>query len=178
MAKDDRVIPLPGKSTMSEFMVPAQDKLGHSATVHCRVPPGMLRDIEKLMVHKEVFGWETQSDFLRWAIRYGFDYAAKRSNDKQILNYGAERRAMEEALIEEQQHMMFKTDMEKVEKTVQMMESDGHRDRIVPLLLRMKERIARIEEKYWREHWRKEFTRKFNYYLRPVSLTDFDDGDG
>jgi hypothetical protein len=169
----DKSVPFPGKSSMTEFMTPSQDRHGHSAVLHVRVPPGLVRDFEKLMVHKENFGWETLSDFMRWCLRYGFDYAVKRTANKQLMNLGAERRAVEDMVVEEMMQLNFEKDMERIEGMVRLMEDKGHREPMIRTLIKIQTRIKNIDDPYWRKYYGAEFKKRFGRYVKPVSLTEF-----
>lgn len=170
-----QVSQIPDKMKMQEFMAPAQDRLGHSADIHFRVPPGVLREIGELMEHKDKFGWVTPSDFERWAIRHALDTATRAVKGNKLSNVGAMNSTRNKMLAMARLHAQFSEELEAMEKTISYMEDQGDRDQVMPLLVDIQRTISAMDDSYWRNKWKKEMVKRFSRYLRGVSLTEFED---
>lgn len=53
-----------------DYVVPIEDKKGHSIRMQCRVPTGWPRQVD-IIIGMKRHGWKTPSDFMRWALLDG-----------------------------------------------------------------------------------------------------------
>lgn len=166
----DFYVPPPSKKKDGEF--PRTVSFVLAGSVH--------RDIEVLLTHNgQKFPWQTFSDFMRWAAEHGLEYAAKSSDSGSLVNAAARRRAVYDAVMMQKMRADFIHQMDAVEEAMHDMVLNGHTQPVVENLLKLKASIKNDmgDDPYWQGVYAEEFDRRFEKYLKRVSLTKFSEDE-
>lgn len=153
-----------GRIPASEFIVPTQDTKGHSARMGCRVPPGMIHEVE-LILQSKVFPWGTPSDFLRYAVYRTLSLCNDMMQNSKVSNLHAQVTAMLTVMREDEESAFFQDVINKAEKSVSTLLAHNARGSAKQLIKRLLDNIDRIDDKYWRERYREEMTRRFKHVM-------------
>lgn len=157
----------------TEFLVAAQDTKGHSASVHFRIQPGTVRDIEVfLSEYKHKFGWSTASDFHRWAVKNALERAAKIAGDGKLSDAMEIKSIVDEMVADKLIRVQWTESMDQVAQTVERLSNAGMRDEAVRLLGKVKGKLRNMTDKRWQKRYEELFDERFGRLLKGVSLVD------
>jgi hypothetical protein len=161
-----------GKSTSAnEFFVATQDVKGHSARCEFRVIPALKRNIRVMLEnHGLDTGWETESDFLRWATLRGVSEIADRFKNGELDNYQRQVAAIHKVLAMQAQMLKFQQTMIDTEKYVREMETVGAREPARVMLLELAKAIGAMTDSTWKKIWMGDFKVRFKPFLKGASL--------
>ena len=171
MVNKDNVVSLKpkkqqGRIPTSEFIVPTQDTKGHSARIGCRIPPAMIHQVEKIIGTRQ-FPWDTQSDFLRWCVFKGINAAAELVDNPRVDNTMGQINAMVAILREEEEATTFVGVIERAEKVIGSLISQGATVPAKRTVNQLLEHIDQMDDKYWKNKFKKEVERRFGHVLIP-----------
>lgn len=149
-----------------EFLIPHQDKHGHSAHVQTRILPDEVKAIEGVILRNKFPGMKTMADFLRWSAYRGLGWLTEfmelddRTNDLHVAV-----RAMVEVAQQEMAMADLVLSAEEVEKAVNRMRAAGSEDRARDLVQRHVEQISQVKDEYWRDRALDVLRQKFGVWV-------------
>lgn len=149
--------PKPQKVAAHEFMVPMSDAHGHAARIEFRCLPDFKRRISLTIGAVPETGWKTESDFCRWAIRYGLDAIEVMAQDTELTNVMLKCKMMDMILAREEMNARISASLEHMSGVVDKMP----RAAAQRMISSMVEMAGEMDDDEWREIWLKELERKF-----------------
>jgi len=147
-----------------DFLVPATDDRGHSASMIFRLPPNLLYLAEALVASRE-FPFTTKAELVRWALWQGLKLLGDITRNRQISNYHSMlQAALSVARVSEQQ-VQFQRDIEKMCGTIHALMMTGAEKQARKLLAEIIGNIEAIDEEDWRDRYRQALTAKFPHLM-------------
>lgn len=166
------------KIAPKEFTVPTQDHHGHSARMGFRVPPGMVAELGAIMQkHGIDFGWSTEADFLRWAMRHGMDVVGKQLQDSRITNLRQSNHIARQIYAEQREFCEMDSLIDEARKMVTGVTNAGGVSTLPMVLKGLRTHLASCNDAFWRERWLAQFDREFGHFFRTASLVDVDESE-
>jgi hypothetical protein len=107
------------------------------------------------------FGWETDSDFWRWAGYAGWKYATDRLGDGKISNYGRQVKMMMDIVAERQRLLSFETGFAEIERTYRGLIDEGEKEDAEAFISEQRDKIAVMDDDKWRGKWERKFDKRF-----------------
>ena len=167
MAKDPKtVVPISGKaSTTSEFFVPTQDGHGHTGDFHCRIHPGMIRDVAELFaVGKDKVGWKTQDDCERYVVLEGLKAATVKLKAQSPSSLTALNLYMKNIGMEIEQAQVSEV-LRDTQKVIEYLQKINAHERVREIVRDGWRAINQVGFPHWREHLLREFERAFGHLM-------------
>jgi hypothetical protein len=160
-----------GGGGLGEFFVPSQDAHGHSARIDFRAIPALKRNIAIMLAsHGAATGWQTESDFMRWAVYRALDEIAAKFKDGELSNYQRQINAIRSIMDLEAQLLTFNQVLADAESYIKQMVAMGAKDQAKRMLLRVESEINKMDDNSWRKLWKKEFKARFGEYVKGVGI--------
>ena len=173
-----KIVKMKGKISASEFAVPATDQRGHSARVGFRITPEMKQAITMTMARAPETGWESDSQFWRWAGRLGLAHMDALIKDKRISNLNKRIEFIRQVIVEDGQLVAFRETFELAERSVKSLIEEGREEYARKRLLILEGEIGEIDDEDWRKTWQKKFQQKFGHLIKGARLPGRDrDGE-
>lgn len=151
-------------SPLSDFQIPAQDSHGHSTKVISRITPSMQRQIS-VIVEKNPFGWDTASDFVRWAIYHGQQKVTEHLGDPEISSTMALISSWVAAARVQQEHVKFSNSLEHISGTLAELRQHGADIAARKIVEEILSQIDGIDDPYWKKRFEEEIEGKFGSLL-------------
>lgn len=150
---------------LSEWQVPAQDSHGHTARIVVRIPPGMKHEIG-VVIQSKRFPWETDSDFVRWAVHRGLQQVAEQMHDPEVTSLQSLLNSWVAAAKHEQEHLKFQGTLEMVSGIITDLINAGAHANARRIVNDMLENAGKLDDVYWRERYTTEIANRFGGVLQ------------
>lgn len=170
-----------GKYPHREFWVPAHDSKGHTERIQIRLQPELAGRVQKILACK-IWPYENTQEIVRHAIKRHMDWLEH--EQPKCGNLMAQINAMNLQLYEEEQHQVMQATYDRMRKTFAENDRIGGavaRARNLAIACDMRDRIQRIEDKYWRSVWESKFAEEYNEVLdkapavEPMQIEEWDE---
>jgi hypothetical protein len=154
------------------FTIKAQDERGHSVRFQFRASPDMLTRTEEVLVHRQLFGWNTASDFYRWALYRGLQEAARVCADPHLQSAMAIMDMHVQSLQYLHEMARFRRNIDEVVKIVEELQLAGNTAQVRRVLIDTQTRIISMQDTTWRAIHTKEFNRRLGHLMEKLMDVD------
>ena len=147
------------------FSVPAKDANGDSGRVNFRLMPSMIRQVEILTKQGNPFGWQTPSDFHRWATKIALGKAVEMMDDRFLSNLNHQTNAIMQILNDENRLKEQRAALDRTENTVRELKLMQDHEGARITLQTIKREIGEMNDRRVRERWQRQFEERFGHLL-------------
>jgi len=124
--------------------------------------------------HGAEFGWDTDSDFFRWAVWNALESASKMVDGQEVSGVSVLNSVQVE--IWQEQHAMakFKETIDVIQESISVMNRVGAEKRVIRMLQETLYRVEQLDDPFWKKMWKEEIEAKFGHYIKRARLTGVD----
>lgn len=158
---------VPCKYPSNEFIVPASDSKGRTARVQSKITPMLARQVTEAVTCRK-FGFRTESDVVRWCVKYGLNFLHELEPDYApfMMRVNAELEILREAAL----RASLEDVIGELEKTVRLCLEKGELPEAQRLVKQTYDRFYNSEDDIWRKRILAQIKDKFRYVMeqKPV----------
>lgn len=155
----------------SEFLVPAQDSHGHAASINARVPPQLKRE-SQIIVGRRVFPFETESDLIRWCLKYGLEALVRRTKDKQICTTHQLTATWLESARHQLEMLKYGKVLDETKAIIKRLVDEGAISKARMILKNIENRIEQFDDDYWKAKYTREILKAFAWLDRQKAIRE------
>ena len=152
-------------SPKDHFSVPSKDANGDSARLNFRLMASMTRLIQVVTRSGNVFGWQSPSDFLRWAVKNALGRVVELEDDTFLSNLNQQTNTIIEIINDENRLKEERAAMDKIENTVRELKLTQDHEGVRITLQKLKREIGLMNDRRVRERWQRHFEERFGHLL-------------
>lgn len=137
----------------SEYMVLPSDSQGRSASISFGAPPAFQR-LAATIRDRGTMPFELSSDVFRWAVFFGLEELARRSENKEITGEFSSIQSMVATAAKEAEALAYEKKLSEIIRTIRRLAEAGHTSKAEDLASFAWINADKIEDPYWRRQYR------------------------
>lgn len=151
---------------IDNWVVPSRDSKGHYSRMWCNVPP-QLKDVVNKIAGNNQLPYRSSSAVIRHALVRHIRWVANQCEDgiEHLKSVVVQMEAMADIMRDEDYNADFVMLFDKVQEGIQRYTGSGDFIQARLVLLRLRNKINKMPDCYWRQRYLKEFKQRFQYVM-------------
>lgn len=154
---------------LGDYMIPAADPLGRSVRLSVTASPNARRVCSTLLA-RNLFGFQTEEDVLRWCVNHGLMELSKRSKDREVISDVSAMNTVVRAAAIQLEYASYDNVFRGIAAAIDVLISDGHYAKAEELADLAWRELDKVGDPYWRPMFREMAKKKLDEAKKAVGV--------